>query len=110
MTGSEWKCTCGNYNVASATVCVLCKTSRDSERIVDDRPEGSISRIIGFMAGLSVLALTVWIGLTVGGGSLFAGIFVIILVLSLGLIAKYYFGNEPSVRRVLHWLFPFKWI
>jgi len=55
-----------------------------------------------------LLAFVVWFGLLTGGGSVLAGIFVVVMIFSIGLIGIFYFGNEPSVRPVLHWLFSFQ--
>ena len=108
VTESTWKCACGKDNALGATVCILCKTPHAPERIEDSHLTGSVSRITGTITGLSLLAFVVWFGLLASGGSVFAGIFVVVMVFSFGLIGIYYFGNEPSVRPVLHWLFPLK--
>lgn len=110
MTESTWTCSCGKENAASSTACVLCQTPHDPARIDDSHPTGSISRAIGLIVGLAVLPMTIWLGLIVGGGSTSAGVFVILLVLSLGFVTKFYFANEPSVRRALDWMFPYKWV
>ena len=107
MTESTWKCACGKDNALGATVCILCKTPHAPEHIEDSHLTGSVSRITGTITGLLLLAFVVWFGLLTGGGSVFAGIFVVVVTFSIGLIGFIYFGNEPSVRHVLHWLFPF---
>ena len=108
MTDSTWKCACGKDNALGTTVCILCKTPHAPERIEDSHLTGSVSRITGTITGLSLLAFVVWFGLLTGGGSVLAGIFVVVMIFSIGLIGIFYFGNEPSVRPVLHWLFPFQ--
>ena len=108
MTESTWTCSCGKENAPSSIACVLCKTPHAPERIEDSHLTGSVSRITGTITGLLLLAFLVWFGLLAGGGSVFAGIFVVAVTFSIGLIGIIYFGNEPSVRHVLRWLFPFE--
>ena len=86
MTESTWKCACGKDNALGATVCILCKTPHAPERIEDSHLTGSVSRITGTITGLLLLAFVVWFGLLTGGGSVLAGIFVVVMIFSIGLI------------------------